>query len=70
MATAATVESTTAAVEATAATTVESATVKATATESAAGVEAAAADNNAMPRQCVRRGPLPGPSMRCCASAR
>jgi hypothetical protein len=44
-----------------AATAVEATTMKATGTESAiaaAGVEAAAADNNAMPRQCARCGPV------------
>jgi hypothetical protein len=56
-----------------AATAVEATTMKATGKESAtaaAGVEAAAADNNAMPRQCARCGPVPRPSMRGCTLLR
>jgi hypothetical protein len=47
-------------------------TAKATGAETAttaARVEAAASKNNSAPRQCVRRGPMPRPSMRYCTPA-
>jgi len=57
-----------------AATTMEAATVEATTVEAttveATAAEAAASGNNSMPRHCVRRGPMPRPSMRRCTPAR